>query len=101
MWSNVRQRDGGEVVSSSGTHLGHNLPDGAGNRYCINLVCVAGAPPVAVAPAPVALAVPAASPPPPAAAMTTLASFEAGAAQRTWQVTNDPANPTPIPTSNP
>jgi hypothetical protein len=25
-------------------HLGHNLPDGTGNRYCINLVSVAGKP---------------------------------------------------------
>ena len=33
----------GETVSRAGTHLGHNLPDGKGNRYCINLVCVAGA----------------------------------------------------------
>ena len=32
----------GETVSKAGTHLGHNLPDGKGNRYCINLVCVAG-----------------------------------------------------------
>jgi len=32
----------GECVSDSGTHLGHNLPDGSGNRYCINLVSVAG-----------------------------------------------------------
>jgi peptide methionine sulfoxide reductase MsrB len=23
-----------------GTHLGHNLPDGRGSRYCINLVSV-------------------------------------------------------------
>ena len=28
----------------AGTHLGHNLPDRAGNRYCINLVSVAGQP---------------------------------------------------------
>jgi len=34
----------GECVSDTGTHLGHNLPDGSGNRYCINLVCVAGRP---------------------------------------------------------
>ena len=32
----------GETVSVDGTHLGHNLPDDAGNRYCINLVSVAG-----------------------------------------------------------
>ena len=35
---------GGEVVSVDGTHLGHNLPDRSGNRYCINLVSVAGNP---------------------------------------------------------
>ena len=34
----------GEAVSVDGTHLGHNLPDGKGNRYCINLVSVAGRP---------------------------------------------------------
>ena len=28
--------------SQSGTHLGHNLPDAAGNRYCIDLVSVSG-----------------------------------------------------------
>jgi len=32
-------------VSVDGTHLGHNLPDGTGNRYCINIVSVAGPPP--------------------------------------------------------
>jgi peptide methionine sulfoxide reductase MsrB len=42
VWENVRVLDGGETVSLGGTHLGHNLPDGKGNRYCINLVCVAG-----------------------------------------------------------
>ncbi|CAD7925953.1 unnamed protein product [Amoebophrya sp. A120] len=36
--------DSGEVVTPYGTHLGHNLPDRKGNRYCINLVCVAGQP---------------------------------------------------------
>ena len=41
---NVRVLRGGEVVSIDGTHLGHNLPDRL-NRYCINLVSVAGAPP--------------------------------------------------------
>mmetsp|Transcript_13499 Transcript_13499/g.24435 ORF Transcript_13499/g.24435 Transcript_13499/m.24435 type:complete len:184 (-) Transcript_13499:687-1238(-) len=40
----VRCLRGGEVVSLAGTHLGHNLPDRAGNRYCINLVSVAGNP---------------------------------------------------------
>ena len=34
---------GGEVVSVDGIHLGHNLPD-ARNRYCINLVSIAGKP---------------------------------------------------------
>ena len=28
----------------TGTHLGHNLPDGQGNRFCINLVSIAGNP---------------------------------------------------------
>eukprot|EP00746_Dinoflagellata_sp_MGD_P078855 gnl/MRDRNA2_/MRDRNA2_31505_c0_seq1.p1 gnl/MRDRNA2_/MRDRNA2_31505_c0~~gnl/MRDRNA2_/MRDRNA2_31505_c0_seq1.p1 ORF type:complete len:252 (+),score=34.48 gnl/MRDRNA2_/MRDRNA2_31505_c0_seq1:118-873(+) len=37
----------GEAVSVDGTHLGHNLPDRRGNRYCINLVSVAGYPPAA------------------------------------------------------
>jgi peptide methionine sulfoxide reductase MsrB len=40
----VRVLGDGETVSVDGTHLGHNLPDGKGNRYCINLVCVAGKP---------------------------------------------------------
>ena len=31
-----------EVVTKDGVHLGHNLPDSRGNRYCINLVCLAG-----------------------------------------------------------
>merc|ERR1712086_514075 len=43
-WENVRCLENGEAVSVDGTHLGHNLPDGSGNRYCINLVCVAGSP---------------------------------------------------------
>lgn len=41
-WENVRCLSDGECVSLSGTHLGHNIPDSKGNRYCINLVCVAG-----------------------------------------------------------
>eukprot|EP00043_Microstomoeca_roanoka_P025962 m.10393 g.10393 ORF g.10393 m.10393 type:complete len:163 (-) comp6020_c0_seq1:257-745(-) len=44
-WENVRVLPDGEVVSVDGTHLGHNLPDKKGNRYCINLVSVAGRPP--------------------------------------------------------
>lgn len=41
-WDHVRCLPDGECVSITGTHLGHNIPDGTGNRYCINLVCVAG-----------------------------------------------------------
>ena len=44
VWDNVRCLPNGETVSLDGTHLGHNLPDHKGNRYCINLVCVAGNP---------------------------------------------------------
>mmetsp|Transcript_60749 Transcript_60749/g.83402 ORF Transcript_60749/g.83402 Transcript_60749/m.83402 type:complete len:207 (-) Transcript_60749:329-949(-) len=40
-WEFVRCLGNGEAVSVDGTHLGHNLPDGTGNRYCINLVSVA------------------------------------------------------------
>ena len=43
-WKYVRVLKGGECVSVDGTHLGHNLPDKKGNRYCINLVSVAGHP---------------------------------------------------------
>ena len=42
VWENVRCLSNGEAVSVDGTHLGHNLPDKYGNRYCINLVSVAG-----------------------------------------------------------
>lgn len=44
VWDNVRVLADGETVSVDGTHLGHNLPDFSGNRYCINLVSVAGNP---------------------------------------------------------
>mmetsp|Transcript_94071 Transcript_94071/g.294148 ORF Transcript_94071/g.294148 Transcript_94071/m.294148 type:complete len:154 (-) Transcript_94071:55-516(-) len=44
IWENVRCLRDGECVSVDGTHLGHNIPDGSGNRYCINLVSVAGKP---------------------------------------------------------
>ena len=45
VWENVRILKGsGETVSVDGTHLGHNIPDRKGNRYCINLVSVAGKP---------------------------------------------------------
>jgi len=47
VWDNgVRVLKSGEAVSLDGTHLGHNLPDFSGNRYCINLVSVAGNPAV-------------------------------------------------------
>lgn len=42
MRANVVVLADGETVSINGTHLGHNLPDRAGNRYCIDVVCVAG-----------------------------------------------------------
>lgn len=41
-WEYARVLPGGEMVSVDGTHLGHNLPDSQGNRYCINLVSIAG-----------------------------------------------------------
>mmetsp|Transcript_14120 Transcript_14120/g.21558 ORF Transcript_14120/g.21558 Transcript_14120/m.21558 type:complete len:214 (+) Transcript_14120:186-827(+) len=45
VWDNVRVlKPSGETVSLTGTHLGHNLPDRKGNRYCINLVSIAGQP---------------------------------------------------------
>lgn len=44
VWENVRCLENGEAVSLDGSHLGHNLPDNRGNRYCINLVSVAGKP---------------------------------------------------------
>jgi len=45
VWENMRVLDtSGEAVSVDGTHLGHNLPDRNGNRYCINLVSIAGRP---------------------------------------------------------
>lgn len=44
VWDNVRCLSNGETVSVDGTHLGHNLPDKKGSRYCINLVSVAGNP---------------------------------------------------------
>jgi peptide methionine sulfoxide reductase MsrB len=44
VWDSVRCLKDGECVSVTGTHLGHNIPDKSGNRYCINLVSVAGTP---------------------------------------------------------
>ena len=43
-WQYVRVLPDGECVSIDGTHLGHNIPDQKGNRYCINLVSIAGKP---------------------------------------------------------
>ena len=42
VWENVRCLPNGETVSVDGTHLGDNLPDSLGSRYCINLVSIAG-----------------------------------------------------------
>jgi len=44
LWDYVRCLPDGEAVSVDGTHLGHNLPDSSGSRYCINLISVAGTP---------------------------------------------------------
>ena len=42
---NIVFKDDGEMLTKQcGTHLGHNLPDSKGDRYCINLVCMAGDP---------------------------------------------------------
>ena len=46
VWESVRVLPDGETVSTAGTHLGHNIPDQRGNRYCINLCSVAHQPPV-------------------------------------------------------
>jgi peptide methionine sulfoxide reductase MsrA/peptide methionine sulfoxide reductase MsrB len=39
---NIVFHKSGEMASTCGTHLGHNLPDSSGDRYCIDLVCIAG-----------------------------------------------------------
>ena len=41
---NVIIHDDGRMESKCLTHLGHNLPSGGVDRYCIDLVCIAGAP---------------------------------------------------------
>jgi len=41
---NVIIHPGGRMESKCLTHLGHNLPEGGVDRYCIDLVCVAGSP---------------------------------------------------------
>ena len=44
-WERVRVLPNGEVVSTAGTHLGHNLIDKQGrNRFCINLCTIAAKP---------------------------------------------------------
>mmetsp|Transcript_3023 Transcript_3023/g.4555 ORF Transcript_3023/g.4555 Transcript_3023/m.4555 type:complete len:210 (-) Transcript_3023:124-753(-) len=52
-WEYVRCLRNGEAVSIHGTHLGHNLPDRNGNRYCINLVSIAGSGKAAVSEQPI------------------------------------------------
>lgn len=42
IWENVRYLENGEIISIDGTHLGHNIPDKKGNRYCINIVSISG-----------------------------------------------------------
>ena len=44
VWDSVRCLPDGEVVSTSGAHLGHNIPDDDGHRFCINLCSIAGVP---------------------------------------------------------
>jgi hypothetical protein len=39
---NIITRPDGVVVSKCGTHLGSNLPDQQGDRYCIDLSCISG-----------------------------------------------------------
>ena len=41
---NVIIHDDGRMKSKCLTHLGHNLPKGGVDRYCIDLVCIAGEP---------------------------------------------------------
>lgn len=41
---NVIIHDDGRMESKCLTHLGHNLPKGGVDRYCIDLVCIAGQP---------------------------------------------------------
>ena len=41
---NVIIHSRGRMESICGTHLGHNLPSGGRDRYCIDLVCIAGRP---------------------------------------------------------
>merc|ERR1712232_422427 len=43
---NVIIHEGGRTESKCLTHLGHNLPMNGVDRYCIDLVCMAGTPPL-------------------------------------------------------
>jgi peptide methionine sulfoxide reductase MsrB len=44
-WDNVRVIEAtGETVTLDGVHLGHCIPDEIGNRYCINVLSIAGNP---------------------------------------------------------
>ena len=84
--------DDGETVSVNGTHLGHNLPDAHGNRYCIDLVCVAGR---ATATAPPAVSPSAGPTTPPtgssgAAPTGAVVLEDFGANAMAWVQTNDP-----------
>ena len=44
MSENVIIHNDGRMESVCKTHLGHNLPEGGVDRYCIDLVCMAGQP---------------------------------------------------------
>ena len=44
MSENVIIHNDGRMESVCKTHLGHNLPEGGVDRYCIDLVCMAGVP---------------------------------------------------------
>jgi len=61
IWQNVRCLADGEAVTTDGVHLGHNLPtradtpSGWANRYCINLVSVAGTPSSLMDPVPLGI----------------------------------------------
>ncbi|OEU08215.1 hypothetical protein FRACYDRAFT_271793 [Fragilariopsis cylindrus CCMP1102] len=45
---NVIIHDDGRMESKCLTHLGHNLPNSGIDRYCIDLVCIAGTMPLAI-----------------------------------------------------
>ena len=41
-WEYVRLLPNGECISVDGTHLGHNIPDWCGNRYCARALAASG-----------------------------------------------------------